>query len=545
MVDLFAEEATGTPVQEPGVDRHSSHETPVQEQPRVEVHLAQEQPEETTVPEVSPDVERPGRETWPDRTEGPGGSGGGDGGDELTDNEGDVQVDGATVYKRGSTRLPIAPAIREQRPVIKPEGDRGWVHPLGVRRPNSVLGVLCRTNFPGFVTLPGEGQVPTLAFTWEHYQLLSPEEIIDGVLCHTRAEMVIKSFWVPPRWCADKMDCWEVLVDEWCTGSWRAVHENAKDRRSQMAHHNKTEMPHLYDLYGMAHTASYKKAKAFSKSGLDDPNNFTHISSHQKLVAYKDAGKATKGDDFNPSQEPLDPELVMISGGGRPHGSIAIGDGIIRCPLTLPEIKARQSSNCPEITHRPRPVELAIKAALQKERAANQAAPEKERLASQAALQAALDERDLTTTRLLEEERARNEAGQRALYELFVVCARRAVKSLRRSPSSLRFARITPERHRMTLLQGNHLQTKLARATVVFLLLDDHYDEKRRRNMQNEKKEEEEEEEEEKEEEEEEEEKAKDLLVLLLLILLLLLLLDFFFFSSSSSFFSSCILSLL
>ena len=70
--------------------------------------------------------------------------------------------------------------------------------PLGVHRPNSVLGLLCRTNFPGFVTLPGEGQVPTLGFTWEHYQAAQapPEEIIDGVLCHTRAEMVIKSFWV-------------------------------------------------------------------------------------------------------------------------------------------------------------------------------------------------------------------------------------------------------------------------------------------------------------------------------------------------------------
>ena len=41
---------------------------------------------------------------------------------------------------------------------------------------------------------------------------------------------------------------------------------------------------------------------------------------------------------------------------------------------------------------------MVFQAALQKERAANQAALEKERLASQAALQAALDERDQTTT---------------------------------------------------------------------------------------------------------------------------------------------------
>ncbi|KAI5001068.1 hypothetical protein ZWY2020_011027 [Hordeum vulgare] len=447
MVDPFAKEATGTPVQEPSVDGHSSHETPVQDQPRVEVHSAHE----TTVPEASPDVERPGWDAWPDRTElpdwteGPGGSGGGD---EFTDSEGDVQVDGATVYKRGSTCLPVVPATREQRPVIKPKGDRGWTHSRGVRKPNSVLGVLCRTNFPGFVTLPGEGQVPTLGFSWEHYQSCrAHEEIIDGILCHTRAEMVLKSFWtfyrcedgyeeeeakVPPRWCAAKMDCWEALVDEWCTGSWRAVHENAKDQRSQMAHHNKTEMPHLYDLYGIAHTASYKKAKAFSESNLDDPNNFTNISSHHKLVTYRDTGKAMNGDDFNPSQEPLDPELVMLSSGGKPHGSIAIGDGIIRCPLTLPEVKARQSSSCPEITRRPRPFDLAVEAALHKERAANHAALEKERLVSQAALhaalekerlasQTALDERDQNTARLIEEERARKEAGQRALYELFVV----------------------------------------------------------------------------------------------------------------------------
>ena len=110
----------------------------------------------------------------------------------------------------------------------------------------------------------------------------------------------------------------------------------------------------------MAHTASYKKVKAFSEADLDNPENFTNISSHHKLVRYRDEGKARKGEDFNPSQHPFDPELVMISGGGRPHGSIAIGDGLIRYPSTLPEIKARQTSSCPEIRPRPRPVDLAI-----------------------------------------------------------------------------------------------------------------------------------------------------------------------------------------
>ena len=116
----------------------------------------------------------------------------------------------------------------------------------------------------------------------------------------------------------------------------------------------------MFNLYAMAHTAKYKKGKAFSESDLDHPESFTNISSHNTLVRYRDEGKARKGENFNPRWQPLDPELVMISGGGRPHGSIAIGDGLIRCPSTLPEIKSCQTSSCPEIRPRPRPLELAI-----------------------------------------------------------------------------------------------------------------------------------------------------------------------------------------
>ncbi|KAI5018828.1 hypothetical protein ZWY2020_043716 [Hordeum vulgare] len=333
--------------------------------------------------EASANTETSGWDTWPSQTEGPSGhsDGGREVGDEFTDSEGKV-VEGFTVYQRGSTRLSVMPATREQRPMIRPEGEKGWSHPLVLHKENTVLGVLCGENFSGFVTLPGE----------------------------------------------DQMDCWEALVDDWSIGQWRAVHDNVKDRRGQMvgvphhqgspnlfqsrrnwAHHNKMEVRELYDLYGMAHTASYKKAKAFSESDLDHPEKFTNISPHNKLVIYNDEGNNTRGEDFNPSQEPLDQELVMIFGGGRPYGSIAMADGLIRCPLTLPEIKARQTSSCPGIRPRPRPVDLAIEAALQKERAATQAL---------------LEERDRAakenTTGFLEEKRARNKAAKRTMYDLLV-----------------------------------------------------------------------------------------------------------------------------
>ncbi|KAI5015260.1 hypothetical protein ZWY2020_056650 [Hordeum vulgare] len=184
---------------------------------------------------------------------------------------------------------------------------------------------------------------------------------------------------VPPRWCVDKMDCWEALVDQWCSETWEASHNNAKERRGKMvgkphhqgsvnliqfgenwACHNKTEVPQMYDLYVMAHTASYKKVKAFSESDLEHPKNFTNISSHHKLVKYRDHGKARKGEDFNPSEGPIDPELAAI-------------------------LKEREAMH-------------AVMAEKDKE----------------------MRELEERTTALVEAERARNDASNRAIYELFV-----------------------------------------------------------------------------------------------------------------------------
>ena len=51
----------------------------------------------------------------------------------------------------------------------------------------------------------------------------------------------------------------------------------------------------MYDLYAMAHTASYQKVQVFSTSDLDHLEYVTNISSHNKLMKYRDEGKARKG----------------------------------------------------------------------------------------------------------------------------------------------------------------------------------------------------------------------------------------------------------
>ena len=166
----------------------------------------------------------------------------------------------------------------------------------------------------------------------------------------------------------------------------------------------------MYDLYAMAHSAPFKKANAFSEDDLGHPESFTNISSHNKLMRYRDFGKATKGDDFNPSQSPFDTELVMLSSDGRKHGSVAIGDGLIRCPRSLLKIKKCQARSLHEIPPRPWPVELAIEARAQELLAeANRQAKKRE---------IELEER---TASLLEAERNQNDASHRDLYEILVV----------------------------------------------------------------------------------------------------------------------------
>ena len=46
--------------------------------------------------------------------------------------------------------------------------------------------------------MPGEGQVPQLALTWELYSVTPapPEERVDGDLCETVADIVFRQFWV-------------------------------------------------------------------------------------------------------------------------------------------------------------------------------------------------------------------------------------------------------------------------------------------------------------------------------------------------------------
>ena len=55
------------------------------------------------------------------------------------------------------------------------------------------------------------------------------------------------------------------------------------------------DVPEVFDMYGMAHSASYKTGKALSDTDLTTPSTFTNISANSKLKAYTDMAKEKHG----------------------------------------------------------------------------------------------------------------------------------------------------------------------------------------------------------------------------------------------------------
>ena len=80
----------------------------------------------------------------------------------------------------------------------------------------------------------------------------------------------------------------------------------------------------------MAHKGSYKTAKAYSEG--DGPSAYTSLSAYNTMTSYSEVVKQLRGPDFDPSQNPIDPEALMISGGGKSHGTLAMCDGFV--PIT-------------------------------------------------------------------------------------------------------------------------------------------------------------------------------------------------------------------
>ena len=87
----------------------------------------------------------------------------------------------------------------------------------------------------------------------------------------------------------------------------------------------------------------------------DPPSAYSNATVHSRLSEYTEMAREVHGQEYDPSTQDLDGEVVMRVGGGKKHGRYWIGDSTLDTATTptLSQIRARSTSSSPAI--RPRP----------------------------------------------------------------------------------------------------------------------------------------------------------------------------------------------
>jgi hypothetical protein len=86
----------------------------------------------------------------------------------------------------------------------------------------------------------------------------------------------------------------------------------------------------------------------------DGPKVYTNPAVYSCLHDYTAMAQEVHGPDYDPSTEPIDPDVLMRVGGGKRHGRYWIADGAIDSfsTPTLSHVRARSTGSSPAI--RPR-----------------------------------------------------------------------------------------------------------------------------------------------------------------------------------------------
>jgi hypothetical protein len=93
--------------------------------------------------------------------------------------------------------------------------------------------------------------------------------------------------------------------------------------------------------YAMAHKG--KATSDVSYNPEDLPEAYNNPSVYTRINEYTSAIRSLHGDDYNPSSQDFNPEVVMRIRGGKKHGRYYLGDNIIDATSTpsLSQIRAR------------------------------------------------------------------------------------------------------------------------------------------------------------------------------------------------------------
>jgi hypothetical protein len=87
----------------------------------------------------------------------------------------------------------------------------------------------------------------------------------------------------------------------------------------------------------------------------DPPEAYNNATFHSRLSEYTSMARAVHREEYDPSTQDLDGEVVTRVGGGKKHGQYWLGNGALDTATTstLSQIRARSTSLSPAICPRP------------------------------------------------------------------------------------------------------------------------------------------------------------------------------------------------
>jgi hypothetical protein len=105
--------------------------------------------------------------------------------------------------------------------------------------------------------------------------------------------------------------------------------------------------------YAMAHKG--KATSDVSYNPDDPPEAYTNPTVYTRINEYTSAARTLHGDDYDPSSQDFNPEVVMRIGGSKKHGQYYLGDNVIDVTSTPSLSQIRAQSTGASIPMRPRP----------------------------------------------------------------------------------------------------------------------------------------------------------------------------------------------
>ena len=111
--------------------------------------------------------------------------------------------------------------------------------------------------------------------------------------------------------------------------------------------------PNSYHAFHMSKLAPAKKAKPFDPN---TPKEAYRKPTWKRKKKYDASVRERDGPEADPSSQDLDPEIVMVAGGGKKHGRPALGASAFPVQTEgLASIRARSTSSSLQIQTRDEP----------------------------------------------------------------------------------------------------------------------------------------------------------------------------------------------